>query len=100
VIVQLIPAGLDVTVPFPFPVPTTVSVGLLPIVIDSCRVAVCPPEATSTVNVSVCSVVGVPLIPPPLDRLRPAGRLPLDRLHVFVPLPPVACSVWLYAVPI
>jgi hypothetical protein len=40
-------------------------------------------------------VVGVPLITPDVERLRPAGRLPLDRLQLFVPLPPVACSVWL-----
>jgi hypothetical protein len=32
-------------------------------------------------------------------RLKPAGRAPLVTLHVYPPEPPVAASVWEYAVP-
>jgi hypothetical protein len=52
-------------------------------VIDSCAVAVCdPPSFTATVNVAVPFDVGVPEITPPLERLRPAGRLPDEIDHV------------------
>jgi hypothetical protein len=47
--------------------------------IDSCAEAVCagdPLSLTPTVNVNDPVVVGVPVITPALDRLRPAGRLP------------------------
>ena len=43
--------------------------------------------------------VGVPLITPAADRLRPAGNVPVASDHVFEPAPPVAVRVWEYAVP-
>ena len=48
-------------------------------VIDSCADAVCngePLSFTATVNVAVPLAVGVPEITPPLDIVKPAGRLP------------------------
>jgi hypothetical protein len=54
-------------------------------VIDSCEYAVCagdPLSFTATVNVEVPVPVGVPEITPPLERLRPAGRLPEEIDHV------------------
>jgi hypothetical protein len=96
--VQPIPSGEDVTVPFPPPLPVTVSVrcGVALIVMPRLCVSLCPlPSWTRTVKLRVCAVVGVPLITPDVERLRPAGRLPLDRLQLLVPLPPIACSVWL-----
>jgi hypothetical protein len=46
---------------------------------DSCAEAVCagdPLSFTATVKVEVPAAVGVPVMKPPLDRLKPAGRLP------------------------
>ena len=43
--------------------------------------------------------LGVPEITPVPLKLKPAGKLPDVRLHVYDGTPPVACSVWLYATP-
>jgi hypothetical protein len=54
-------------------------------VIDSCSEAVCcgdPLSVTVTAKLAVPLPVGVPEMPPPLDRLRPAGRLPDASDHV------------------
>jgi len=61
--------------------------------------AVCTPSVTRTVNVDAPVPVGVPLITPAADRLRPAGNVPDASDHVFEPVPPVAVRVWEYAVP-
>ena len=56
-----------------------------PIVSDSCADAICtgdPLSFTDTVNVEVPVAVGVPVITPALDRLKPAGRLPDEIDHV------------------
>jgi hypothetical protein len=50
------------------------------------------------VKVDVPTVVGVPEIAPFAAKLKPAGNVPLSRLHV-MGMSPVASSVWLYAVP-
>jgi hypothetical protein len=42
---------------------------------------------------------GTPLITPPADRLKPAGNDPEETDQVYPPAPPVAKTVWLYAVP-
>src|SRR5512134_3616853 len=54
---------------------------------------------TWTVKLDVPTVVGVPLIVPPVDRLSPAGRLPAETDQLYGVVPPVAARVWLYAVP-
>ena len=50
-------------------------------------------SVTLTVNVKLPMAVGVPERTPPVLRLRPAGRLPLEVDQVSVPAPPAACSV-------
>ena len=52
---------------------------------------------TSNVNVPVA--VGVPEITPPELNVNPPGKLPLLRLNVYEPLPPLAAIVCVYAVP-
>src|SRR4029078_8696497 len=52
-----------------------------------------------TVKVAVPAVVGVPDRAPVEDRVTPAGSVPEAMVHVYGPVPPVAVSVWLYAVP-
>jgi hypothetical protein len=54
---------------------------------------------TCTVKVAVPATVGVPLIVPPADKLSPLGNDPVATDHEYPPVPPVAASVWLYAVP-
>ena len=56
-------------------------------------------SVTLTVKLAATGVVGVPEITPAWLRLSPAGSVPEARVHVRVPLPPVATSVTLYAVP-
>jgi hypothetical protein len=57
------------------------------------------PPVTRTVKVEVPAVVGVPLIAPPVDRERPAGRDPEETDQLYGVVPPLADNVWLYAVP-
>lgn len=58
-------------------------------------------SCTWTVNVEVPVVVGVPDITPVEPaRDNPAGKLPDAMDHLCGVLPPVAASVWLYAVPV
>ena len=45
------------------------------------------------------AVVGVPVITPLEERVRPAGRAPLATVHVYGGFPPLAASVAEYAVP-
>ena len=56
-------------------------------------------SVTLTVKLAATGIVGVPEITPALLRLSPAGSVPEARVQVSVPLPPVAVSVVLYAVP-
>ena len=56
------------------------------------------PFAALTVKLNVPAVVGVPEITPPLERLKPPGRVPLSMSQVIV-ASPVAVSCSLYAVP-
>ena len=44
-------------------------------------------------------VVGVPLITPAEERVRPGGREPLETEKVKGAVPPVVVSVWLKAAP-
>ena len=88
-----VPAGSNVVVMFG-------GAGKL-IVIVSCFCADCcgaPVSTTLNVGDLVWFVVGVPLMTPPELRFRPVGRAgePLAKLHVFVPVPPVANKVVLY----
>jgi hypothetical protein len=62
-------------------------------VMDSCLVAVACGESESrawTVNVEVPVAVGVPDIRPAGERVRPAGREPVIRDHVYGLVPPIA----------
>ena len=56
-------------------------------------------SVTRTVNVLTPVVVGVPEITPPLDKVRPAGRLPLASDQVYGGVPPCALTVTEYATP-
>jgi hypothetical protein len=53
---------------------------------------------TRTVKLVVPSAVGIPSRTPAADRLRPAGTLPADTDQLYGVVPPVAASVWLYAI--
>lgn len=53
-----------------------------------------PPEsATRTVKLDVPRALGVPLITPAADKVRPAGRLPLATDQVYGATPPEALKV-------
>lgn len=57
-------------------------------------------SVTCTVKFAVpFGPVGVPVIFPVESIASPAGKLPALMLNVSVPSPPVAATVWLYAVP-
>lgn len=67
------------------------------IVSVSCAVAVCagPPESfTDTVSdAASVTLVGVPVMAPFAASERPAGSVPLVRVHVYGAVPPVAVRV-------
>jgi hypothetical protein len=48
---------------------------------------------TCTVKFAFAAAVGVPPIAPAELSVRPAGRLPLNTVHVYEPVPPLAASV-------
>jgi len=52
------------------------------------------PFTALTVKLNVPAAVGVPEITPPLERLKPPGRVPLAMLHV-MGVSPLAVRVWL-----
>lgn len=54
-------------------------------------------SATCTVKFDVPAAVGVPLMTPAEERVRPAGSVPADVVHVNGVVPPVAVSVCEYA---
>ena len=54
-------------------------------------------SVTLTVKFAVPAVVGLPEMTPAELSVRFAGSDPLERLQVRAPVPPVACTVWLYA---
>jgi hypothetical protein len=56
-------------------------------------------SATCTVKLDWPAPVGVPLIVPPLLKLRPAGNAPDVSVHEYGTVPPIAVSVDEYAVP-
>lgn len=56
-------------------------------------------SVTRTLKLAVPAAVGVPEITPPAERVNPAGNVPSDSDQVYGDMPPLAVSVWLYAVP-
>jgi hypothetical protein len=56
-------------------------------------------SVTCTVKLDWPAPVGVPLIVPPLLKLRPAGNVPEVTVHAYGFVPPEAVSVDEYAVP-
>ena len=67
--------------------------------IESACVAEAPSvSAALTVKLEVPVAVGVPVMAPALPRLNPVGREPEESDQVKPPVPPVAASVWLYAI--
>lgn len=56
-------------------------------------------SVTCTVKVAAMAAVGVPLITPAADNVKPAGSVPNAIDHVYVGVPPVAPRVWEYAAP-
>ena len=58
-----------------------------------------PPPVTCTVKLDVPAVVGVPLKTPAEDSVNPAGSVPEVTDQLYGGVPPVAASVWLYALP-
>ena len=69
------------------------------IAMDSALVSLPALLVAFTVKLEVPAEVGVPDITPAVERLNPAGRLPLANDHV-MGVVPVAASVALYAVPV
>jgi hypothetical protein len=63
------------------------------------RAAVWAPEVTCTATLNGPLTLGVPLTRPPGESEIPDGHDPETVLQVYVPLPPVALSCWLYALP-
>jgi len=58
-------------------------------------------SVTCTVNDTVPAVIGVPEITPvEAARVSPAGRVPALTVQLYGVVPPVACSVVEYAVPV
>jgi hypothetical protein len=56
---------------------------------------------TWTVKLDVPVAVGVPEMTPVVAfKVRPAGSAPAMMLQVYGGVPPMACKVWLYAVPL
>ena len=73
--------------------------GLIVMLKDWLAVCAGVPESVAvTVNATTPDAVGVPDIAEPL-RLIPAGNVPVVTLQLIVPVPPVAASEALYAVP-
>jgi hypothetical protein len=78
--------------------------GRLIVILRAC-VADCGATVLESVTLTVKFVVplgpvGVPVMAPPLLSVRPGGNVvPPLRVNVSVPAPPVAATVWLYAVP-
>jgi hypothetical protein len=71
-----------------------VLIAISAIVIESLRVAVCPPESdTLTVNGYLPAFRGAPDNSPDGDRLRPGGSFPEARSHEYESSPPSASSV-------
>ncbi len=50
-------------------------------------------SAACTVTVEVPAVVGVPLITPEVDNVRPAGKVPVVTVQVYGAVPPIAVNV-------
>jgi hypothetical protein len=75
-----------------------VIVGPVTIVIDNDFVTLPATLVAFTVKVDDPAVVGNPVIAPVGEMIKPAGNVPLSRLHVMGAVP-VAASCWLYAVP-
>ena len=70
------------------------------IVSENVVVACCVPlSATCTVKLDVPGVVGVPLIPPSFDNVRPPGKAPAVIDQLYGAVPPVAVKGWVYAAP-
>lgn len=72
------------------------------VLIENGLVAFCTVEdesATCTVKLNWPALVGVPLIVPPVLKLRPVGNEPDANVHEYGVAPPVAASVDEYAVP-
>jgi hypothetical protein len=70
------------------------------IVMENDFVAVCDPlSATRAVKLAVVAAVGIPLITPPADSVKPAGSVPDVVDHEYGGVPPVAVKLWEYIVP-
>jgi hypothetical protein len=72
------------------------------IAIDNVLDAVCtgvPLSATCTIKLRFPALVGVPLITPELDSVRPAGKAPDVIVQLYGAVPPAANKVSEYAVP-
>jgi hypothetical protein len=87
-----------------YAVPTTpfgndvVVIATAVIVMDNSLVPLPAELAAFTVKVYVFAVVGVPVIVPVAERLKPSGKVPPLIPHV-MGVSPFAASVWLYGVP-
>ena len=87
------------TVPFGSDAVLTDKGGTVTVSVNACVSDVCAASVTLTVKPAAPDPVGVPLMTPAPERLRPAGKDPDETDHVYAPVPPLAASVWLYAVP-
>jgi hypothetical protein len=65
---------------------------MVSVTMSTAAVGVCE-SVTETLKVDEPSVVGVPLMTPPVLMVRPGGRVPDESAHVKGPLPPVEVSV-------
>ena len=60
---------------------------------EKLRVEVVPAESATRITKScVPAVVGVPDTIPAAESVKPAGRVPLKRLHAYGGVPPLACN--------
>ena len=89
--VPLVPSGTDNVV-----MSTAVATAM-----DSACVSVRPAESVTVMEkLDVPAAVGVPEIAPFDATVSPAGREPLVTAKEYGPVPPVAVTVWEYAVPV
>ena len=68
---------------------------LIIVIANALEVVAEAPSVTCTVKLKVPLTVGVPVITPDGDKEVPVGNVPLNKVKVYVGVPPEAKIVWL-----